>query len=133
MRKYLYQIVVLSVVAVAIGVLLFIKFSTPRYDFPMPKEGEVTVVEVGSTLCEPCKLLRPEIEKVKPKLDGKATVHIIEITTESKEAYKIKVIPVVMVFDKNAREVARKIFAVEDAPEVENWLREKLVPLGVEW
>lgn len=133
MRKYLYQIIVLTAVAIALGIVLFIKFSTPRYDFPMPKEGEVTVVEVGSTLCEPCKLLRPEIVNIKSKLEGKATVHIVEITNESKDAYKIQVIPAVIIFDKNAQEVARRIFATEDVPETENWLREKLVPLGVEW
>jgi thiol-disulfide isomerase/thioredoxin len=133
MRKYLYQTIVLSAVAVALGIVLFVKFSTPRYDFPMPQMGEVTIVEVGSTICEPCQLLRPEIEKIKTKLEGKVTVHIVEITNQSKDAYKIQLIPSVLVFDKNGQEVARKIFAKEDVPGTQEWLKEKTLPLGVEW
>lgn len=133
MKKYLYQIIVLSAVTVAIGIVLFVKFSAVRYDFPMPQKGEVTIVEVGSTICEPCQLLRPEIEKIKAKLEGKATVHVVDITNESKDAYKIQIIPSVLIFNKDGEEVARKIFAKEDVPGTEEWLKEKTLPLGVEW
>jgi len=50
-----------------------------------------------------------------------------------KSFYNVKVIPVIIIFDKESNEVARRIFSLEEVDDARNWIKEKTEPLGVQW
>jgi len=84
----------------------------------IPVKGMVTLLDLGSDSCVPCKMMVPIIEKLKKKYEGKAAVVVIDVwkDTETGKKYGVRAIPTQIFFDKGGREIYRHVgFLDEDA------------------
>jgi thiol-disulfide isomerase/thioredoxin len=129
MKKNIFNIIVLCVVVLAVAAILIFKFATPKDELVMPKKGEYTVVYVGGTLCKPCELLKPVFAKMSTDFASRATMVHMLLNNTNKDAYKIELIPTIMVFDKDAKEVTRRIVSEEEVPGVPEWIDTELKKL----
>ena len=75
----------------------------------IPVKGMVTMVDLGSDTCIPCKLMAPIMEKVEKKYRGKAAVILIDVrkNQEPIKRFGIRAIPTQIFFDKQGKEVYR--------------------------
>lgn len=128
-KNNVFSIIVVCAVLVAVGVIIFLKTSKPKEEVVMPKKGEFTVVYVGGTLCRPCELLKPVFKQMRADFAGRATLVDMLLSNANKDAYKIDMIPTIMVFDANASEVTRKIISEEEVNDVPNWIDKELKKL----
>ncbi|MBP7733466.1 MAG: hypothetical protein KA140_06875 [Caldisericia bacterium] len=129
MKKNAFSIVILSVVALAVVAIVLLKTINPKEEVVMPKKGEYTVVYVGGTLCKPCELLKPVFNQMKTDFAGRATFVDMLLNNDNKSAYKIDLIPTIMVFDKETNEVTRRILSEEEVPGVPEWIDSELSKL----
>ena len=129
-KNNVFSIIVVCVVLVAVGLIIFLKTSNPKEEVVMPKKGECTVVYIGGTLCRPCELLKPVFKQMKVDFEGRATLVDMLLNNDNKNAYKIDMIPTIMVFDASASEVTRKIVSEEEVNDVPNWIDGVLKGLG---
>jgi thiol-disulfide isomerase/thioredoxin len=127
--KNIFNIIVVCAVLVAAGTILVLKFASLKDEVIMPKKGELTVVYIGGTLCKPCELLKPVFAKMETDFASHATMIHMLLNNSNKDAYKIDLIPTVMVFDKDAREVTRRIISEEEVPGVPEWIDTELKKL----
>ncbi|UCE35706.1 MAG: thioredoxin family protein [Deltaproteobacteria bacterium] len=69
----------------------------------------VTMVDLGSDTCIPCKLMAPIMEKVERKYRGKAAVILIDVrkNRESLKRFGVRAIPTQIFFDQQGKEVYR--------------------------
>lgn len=84
----------------------------------IPVKGMITLLDLGSDSCVPCKMMAPIIEKLKKKYEGKAAVVFIDVwkDTEAGRKYGVRAIPTQIFFDKGGREIYRHVgFLDEDA------------------
>ncbi|MGB8657191.1 MAG: thioredoxin domain-containing protein [Candidatus Zixiibacteriota bacterium] len=67
------------------------------------------LVDLGKGTCIPCKKMKPILDELKLEYQGKATVRIIDLRDEPKEAgrYGIRLIPTQIFFDAAGKEVFR--------------------------
>jgi thioredoxin 1 len=75
----------------------------------VPVKGMVTMVDLGSDTCIPCKLMAPIMGKVEKKYRGKAAVILIDVrkNQEPIKRFGIRAIPTQIFFDKQGKEVYR--------------------------
>ena len=75
----------------------------------IPVKGMVTMVDLGSDTCIPCKLMAPIMGKVEKKYRGKAVVILIDVrkNQEPIKRFGIRAIPTQIFFDKQGKEVYR--------------------------
>ena len=75
----------------------------------IPVKGMVTMVDLGSDICIPCKLMAPIMEKVEKKYRGKAAVISIDVRKNQEPAkrFGIRAIPTQIFFDKQGKEFYR--------------------------
>lgn len=73
------------------------------------KSGRPVLVDFGSNSCIPCRQLRPILQEIKKEQDGKLEVLVIDIYKHQNLAseYRIQVIPTLVFFDSNGKEVFR--------------------------
>ena len=73
------------------------------------KSDKPVVVDFGSNSCIPCRQMRPILQEIRKKHLGKAEVLVIDIYKYQGLAreYKIRMIPTLIFFDSNAKEVHR--------------------------
>ncbi len=84
----------------------------------VPVKGMVTLLDLGSVSCIPCKMMAPIIEKLKKQYEGKAAVVFIDVWKDTKagKRYGVRAIPTQIFFDKGGREVYRHVgFLGEEA------------------
>jgi len=76
-----------------------------------PVKGKVTLIDLGSNSCIPCKMMAPILEKVKEKYKGKAEVVVIDAWKHRDQAqrFKIRAIPTQVFFDIDGKEVFRHL------------------------
>ena len=129
MKKNVFNIVVLCVVAAAVVAIVLLKTINPKQEVVMPKKGEITVVYVGGTLCKPCELLKPVYTKMSEDFAARATFLHMLLNNDNKSAYNIDLIPTIMVFDKEATEVTRRILSEEEVSGVPDWIDSELKKL----
>lgn len=129
-KNNVFSIIVVCAVLVAVGVIIFLKTSNPKEEVVMPKKGECTVVYIGGTLCRPCELLKPVFKQMKVDFVERATLVDMLLNNANKDAYKIDLIPTIMVFDADAKEVTRKIISEEEVNGVPAWIDGVLKELG---
>jgi thiol-disulfide isomerase/thioredoxin len=129
MKKNTFSIIVICAVLVAVGAIMFLKFSNPKEQVVMPKKGEYTVVYVGGTLCKPCELLKPVFKQMQTDFASRASLISMILNNDNKTAYKIEMIPTILVFDKEANEVTRKIVSEEEVNDVPKWIDQELKKL----
>lgn len=73
------------------------------------KSDKPVVVDFGSNSCIPCRQMRPILKEIKNEHLGKAEVLVIDVYKYQGLAreYKIQMIPTLIFFDSNAKEVHR--------------------------
>ncbi len=67
------------------------------------KNGKTTVLDMGSSSCVPCKMMKPIFEELETEYEGKANILLLEISDyrDIANKYKVRVIPTQIFFDKN--------------------------------
>lgn len=75
----------------------------------IPAKDTVTMVDLGSTSCIPCKLMEPILEQLKDKYRGRAAILFVDVAKDKDMARKfnIRAIPTQIFFDKTGQEVWR--------------------------
>ncbi len=75
----------------------------------VPVSGMVTMVDLGSDTCIPCKMMAPIITKLEKAYQGKAAIVFIDVGKDKDQATRlgIRAIPTQIFYDKNGREVHR--------------------------
>jgi len=77
----------------------------------VPVKGMVTMVDLGSDTCIPCKLMAPVMAKMEKQYNGKAVIVFIDIWKHREQArrFGIRVIPTQIFFNENGLEVLRHV------------------------
>jgi thioredoxin 1 len=77
--------------------------------FKALKSGRPVLVDFGSNSCIPCRQLRPILQEIRKEQAGKVEVLVIDVYKYQDLAaeYRIQVIPTIILFDSNAKEVFR--------------------------
>lgn len=94
----------------------------------VPVQGMVTLLDLGSDQCVPCKLMAPILKKVEQDYKDRAAVIVIDVYRYPEQArrFNIRAIPTQIFFDKNGKEVFRHLgFMTEKA------IVEQLAKMGV--
>ncbi len=75
----------------------------------LPVKGMVTLVELGSEACYPCRRMAPVLEELKKKYQGKAAIVVLDVWEDRALAYQfgVRVIPTLIFYDRQGREVGR--------------------------
>ena len=90
--------------------------SNTEEDFKKALQGRKPVlVDFGANSCAPCRQMRPILKAVGEEYSGKAGVLVIDIYKYQDLAreYKVQVIPTLVFFDGNGKEVFRHIGVLE--------------------
>lgn len=94
----------------------------------VPVRGMVTLLDLGSDQCVPCKLMAPILKKVEQDYKDRAAVIVIDVYRYPEQAkrFGIRAIPTQIFFDKDGKEVFRHMgFMSEKA------IVEQLAKMGV--
>jgi thioredoxin 1 len=77
------------------------------------KSGKPLLVDFGANNCVPCRQLRPILKEIAKEQSGKAEILIIDVYKFKSLAadHKIQVVPTLIFFDKNGKEVYRHMGA----------------------
>ena len=75
----------------------------------VPIKGMVSMLDLGSDKCIPCKMMTPILEDLKDEYEGKVSIVFIDVWKhpEQKVKWSIKMIPTQIFFDKNGKEIYR--------------------------
>ncbi len=75
----------------------------------IPTPGMVTMVDLGSHKCIPCKMMMPILAKLEKAYSGKAAIIFIDVWEDGAQAQKFKVslIPTQVFFDQDGKEIFR--------------------------
>ncbi len=92
------------------------------------KNGKPTVLDLGSSSCVPCKMMKPIFKELEEEYQNQANIILVDIGIDKDLAYKyqIRAIPTQIFFDKKGQEVWR-----HEGFLAKNKIVEKLVELGV--
>jgi len=76
-----------------------------------PLVGKVTLMELGSDWCLPCKMMRPILDELQKKYPKDLKVVIVDVQKDKQAAikYQVKVIPTQIFFDREGKEVKRHV------------------------
>lgn len=107
---------IISCLFVVILTCSSIAYSAPEQD--IPAKGMVTVVDLGSKICIPCKMMMPVLDSMEKRYRGKAAIIFIDIREEPQQATKfgIRTIPTQIFFDKTGKEVYRHVGFIDEKP-----------------
>ena len=79
----------------------------------LPVKDTVTLVDVGSATCVPCRLMAPLLEELKEEYKGRAEVVFVDVYDPANagkaKALKVMVLPTQIFYDRQGREVFRNI------------------------
>ncbi|MBM9529087.1 thioredoxin [Desulfoprunum benzoelyticum] len=83
----------------------------------IPVPGKVTLAELGSTRCIPCKLMMPIMEELKQEYNGRLAVVFVDIMEHpgTGQKFNIMSIPTQIFFDADGKEVLRHVGFMEKA------------------
>ncbi|GEM_PF-5309916 len=88
-------------------------------DAVIPAPGKVTLLEVSSVWCVPCRAMKPRMENLSRRFDdtGRAKIYIVEMDNDPGviDRFQVTVTPELILFDRNGREVMRKKGLTEEA------------------
>jgi len=104
--------------------------ATQTQDFAgVPVTGIVTMIDLGSKSCIPCKLMSGTLVKLKREYRGRADIIFIDVHKNREQAYRfgIRAIPTQIFFDAEGEEVYRHIGFMAEADIVA-----QLTKMGVE-
>jgi thioredoxin 1 len=89
------------------------------------KSGKPVLVDFGSNSCIPCRQLRPILQELRQEKAGKVEILVIDVYKHqdlSKE-YRVQVIPTLVFFDSNGKEVLRTQGFMPKAALLENLMK----------
>lgn len=94
--------------------------STGVYENP---SGLPRLVELGSTTCIPCQMMKPVIEELTAEYAGKLDVIFINVMQEVDEAkkYNIEVIPTQVFVDASGKELFRHVGVISKEDILAKW------------
>ncbi len=86
--------------------------ATLAFDNPVDKarrSGKPSLVDFGAKGCRSCDMLKPILDDMKKKYEGKANILFVSVKIEKILAarYGVKTIPVQIFFDKHGNEISR--------------------------
>ncbi len=98
---------ILNILTVTLVFTLAISVSALAGEVPV--KDTVTMVDLGSTSCVPCKLMEPVLASLEKQYQGRAAVIFIDVTKDHGAARKfgIRAIPTQIFFDSTGQEVWR--------------------------
>jgi len=77
----------------------------------IPVKDTVTLVELGSTSCIPCKMMAPIMDEVKAEYKGRVEVIFIDVwdraNADKAKKFKIMAIPTQVFYDRQGKEAFR--------------------------
>jgi len=75
----------------------------------IPVKDTVTMVDLGSTSCVPCKLMEPVLEKLREEYRDRAAILFVNVAKDRESARKfgVRAIPTQIFFDAQGNEVWR--------------------------
>ncbi|HHB76049.1 MAG TPA: thioredoxin [Desulfobulbus sp.] len=75
----------------------------------IPVKNTVTMVDIGSTSCIPCKMMEPVLENLTKEYKGRAAILFVDVKKDMATARKfdIRAIPTQIFFDTSSKEVFR--------------------------
>ncbi len=75
----------------------------------IPVKNTVTMVDIGSTSCIPCKMMEPVLANLAKEYQGRAAILFVDVKKDMATARKfdIRAIPTQVFFDKSGKEVWR--------------------------
>ncbi len=81
----------------------------PFYFNQFPVKGKVTMIDLGSDYCIPCRMMAPILEKIEKTYKGKADILFVDVNQNKDQAIRfgIRVIPTQIFFDAEAKEAYR--------------------------
>lgn len=108
MAKKLVYFILILIMAVS-NIDCATKPSIPTANIKTP--SKITLIELGSMRCIPCKIMRPILKEIEEDYKGKITVIFYDIWTNEEayygEKYKIRVIPTQIFLDQTGTEYFR--------------------------
>jgi thioredoxin 1 len=77
----------------------------------VPVKGIVNVINFGTELCLPCRMMVPVIEKMKKQYEGEALIAFVDLRENLHylEGFNILLIPTQVFFDSDGREIYRHV------------------------
>ncbi|WP_084448318.1 thioredoxin family protein [Desulfovibrio inopinatus] len=77
----------------------------------LPREGMVTMVDIGAHSCIPCKMMTPIIEALSKEYEGRAVIAFIDVWEHREEGakYGIRAIPTQIFYDAHGKEQYRHV------------------------
>ena len=71
--------------------------------------GKVTLIDLGSHKCLPCRMMAPILNQLKREYEDKAAIVFLDVwqDQEAAKAFGIRVIPTQVFFDEKGEEVLR--------------------------
>ncbi|HHB77030.1 MAG TPA: thioredoxin [Desulfobulbus sp.] len=96
-------------VLVATFLLSFCFLQTAWGEPEIPVKDTVTMVDLGSTSCIPCKMMEPVLENLTKEYKGRAAILFVDVMKDREMARKfnIRAIPTQVFFDTSGKEVWR--------------------------
>lgn len=108
MKRYLSGLFVLSLVLTQSCV-----FAAPASKKPAETKPLVTLIELGSVKCVPCRMMQPILDEIAKEYEGKVKVVFYDVWTKEgrpyAEKYRISMIPVQVFLDKDGKEFYRHV------------------------
>ena len=85
--------------------------------------GLPLLVDLGSDICRPCKLMEPILEELKDDYADKFTVEFINVRKDPDAAkpYKISLIPTQIFYDPSGRELYRHVGFISKEDILSKW------------
>jgi len=73
------------------------------------KNGQPTVLDLGSGSCIPCKMMKPIFEELEKEYQGRANIILLDVNDyrDVSNQYQVRVIPTQIFFDKQGTQVWR--------------------------
>jgi thioredoxin 1 len=77
----------------------------------LPVKGMVTMIDLGSDQCVPCKMMTPILSKLEKDYKDRAAIVVIDVYKHRDQAnrFRIRAIPTQIFFDAAGEEVARHV------------------------
>jgi thioredoxin 1 len=89
------------------------------------KSGKPVLVDFGSNSCLPCRQLRPILQELRQEKAGKVEILVIDVYKHQdlSREYRVQVIPTLVFFDSNGKEVFRTQGFMPKAALLENLMK----------
>jgi thioredoxin 1 len=89
------------------------------------KSGRPVLVDFGSNSCIPCRQLRPILQELRQEKAGKVEILVIDVYKHQdlSREYRVQVIPTLVFFDSNGKEVLRTQGFMPKAALLENLMK----------